>query len=209
MLFRSVDGKSAPELSAASVQLTGLERSWAMLLPVSVHDDLTFTLPAVPATRCAVGVAGLPTGYYIKSVLYGRREVPAGGLEATAHTPLTIIVSATGAAQLQVNVHDAAGRPAAFSIVTLFPLDRFAATAQTGDADENGNLVFPAVRPGRYRAIAWETVGSARVLQSAGMRPFQTLLAKSEVVTLKRGSRSATQLTMVSAEEKLNALGAR
>jgi hypothetical protein len=57
--------------------------------------------------------------------------------------------------------------------------------------------------------MAWETAGSARVLQTAGMKPFQTLLAKSEVVTLKRGARSTMQLTMVSAEEKLNALAAR
>src|ERR1017187_5275196 len=79
-----VDGKSTPELSAASVQLVRLEQTWASLFPAPVHDDFTFTLPEVPAARCPVGAAGLPPGYYIKSVLYGRKEVPASGLKATS-----------------------------------------------------------------------------------------------------------------------------
>src|ERR1039458_4186441 len=121
-----VDGKSAAPFSAASVQLTGLERSWAMLAPAPIHDNFTFTLPAVPATRCSVGGAGFPPGYYVKSVLYGRKEVPSTGLQATSDAPLTIVVSATGAARLEGKVHDATGGPAPFSTVTLFPMDRFA-----------------------------------------------------------------------------------
>ena len=203
-----IEGKAAEILQGAEIQLYRLN-NFDRLPVAMLKNDLSFSFPNVTLGRYTVGVTHLPAAYYVKSVLYDGKEVPATGLDAGSAATLSIVVSAAGAAKLDGKVLDASGNPAAYATVTLFPLDGAALSALTGYSDAHGDFDFAAVRPGQYRALAWEEDGFAPLLQSAGMEALKPLDAWSKVVELKAGGRESIELHWVSSEEKQRVFAAR
>ena len=203
-----IEGKVAGSLAGAGIELCRLN-SGVSTPSVPVKDDLSFSFQVVSPGHYTVCVTRLPAAYYVKSVVYDGKEVPASGFEAAADATLLVAVSAGGASRLDGKVLDAAGKPATYALVTLFPTDGIAMSALTGVTDANGTFVFPAVRPGQYKVLAWEANGSALMLQSAGMDALKPLDAKSATVKLKPGGRETVQLNRVSAEEKERAFAVR
>src|ERR1017187_4029008 len=86
---------------------------------------------------------------------------------------------------------------------------RIAMSALTGVTDANGDFAFPAVRPGQYKVLAWESSGLALMLQGAGLEALKPLDAKSATMKLKSGGRETVQLNWVSSEEKEKAFVVR
>jgi hypothetical protein len=203
-----IEGKAAGSLQGTRIELCRLNNAGS-IPPAPVKDDLSFSFQDVTLGHYTVCAAHLPAAYYVKSVLYDGKEVPTTGLEAASDAPLSIVVSAAGAARLDGKVLDSAGKPAPYALVTLFPTDGIAMSALTGDTDANGDFAFPAVRPGLYKVLAWEANGSALMLQSTGLEALKPLDAKSATVKLKAGGRETVQLNWVSAEEKDKAFSAR
>lgn len=203
-----VEGAAAGSLKGTEIELCRVD-SGGVVSPARLKDDLTFSFPNTTASQYTVCVAHLPAPYYVKSVLWGGKEVPASGLDSASAAPLSIAVSAEGAARVEGSVQDSAGKPAPYALVTLFPLDGSALSALTGQAGADGDFVFEAVRPGSYKMLAWESSGSALVMQSAGLEALKPLDGKSATVTLGPGAREKTRLTWVSAEEKQRAFSVR
>jgi protocatechuate 3,4-dioxygenase beta subunit len=203
-----IEGKAAGSLQGTRIELCRLNATGGTP-SAPVKDDLSFSLENVTLGPYTVCVTHLPAAYYVKSVLYDGKEVPATGFEAVSHASLSIVVSAAGASRLDGKVLDSPGKPATYALVTLFPVDAIAMSALTGCTDANGDFVFSAVRPGQYKVLAWESYGSALMLQGAGLESLKPLDAKSATVKLESGGRETVQLNWVSAEEKEKAFAIR
>lgn len=203
-----IEGKAAGSLAGTRIELCRLNSSRA-LPPAPLKDDLSFSFENGAFGHYTVCVTHLPAAYYVKSMLYDGKEIPATGFEAGPDASLSIVVSATGASRLNGKVLDSAGKPATYALVTLFPVDGIAMSVLTGVTDANGDFAFPAVRPGQYKVLAWESSGSALLLQAAGLEALKPLDGKSATVKLKPGRRETVQLNWVSAEDKEKAFAAR
>jgi hypothetical protein len=127
-------------------------------IPVATAGaDGAFTFEPVLPRHHVVSVPRLPAGAYVKSVKYGGKEAPTGGFEIDGDATLEVTLSSQGAAQLRGSVVDKAGKPVPYAGVMALPADGGPAeSARDVMADEKGNFVFPALRPGAYRTLAWE-----------------------------------------------------
>jgi hypothetical protein len=196
-----VEGKAAGDLNGSSVELCALDHA-EPVRTTPLNTDFTFSFPGITQGHYAVCVTHLPAAYYVKSVQYDGRELPATGLDAAVGAGLSIVVSAVGAARLVGKVLDASGKPAPYALVTLFPLNGAAMSAVNAYSDGDGTFAFPAVRPGPYKAMAWEDNGNALLLQSGGVELLKSLNAGSAAVRLRAGGKQTIQLHWVSAREK-------
>ena len=203
-----IEGAEAGSLSGTEIQFCRVDNG-NVVSPARLHDDLSFSFPNATPSQYTVCVAHLPAPYYVKSVLWDGKEVPATGLDSALGASLSIVVSAESAARLEGTVQDSGGKPAPYALVTLFPLDGSAMSAVTGQAGDGGDFVVEGVRPGTYKILAWESNGSALVIQGAGLEALKPLDGKSVTVTLAPGGREKTRLTWVSVEEKQQAFSAR
>jgi protocatechuate 3,4-dioxygenase beta subunit len=203
-----IEGAAVGSLSGTEIHLCRVD-SGAVVSSAKLNDDLSFSFPDAAANQYTVCVAHLPAPYYVKSVQWDGKEVPATGLDSAFGGTLSIVVSAEGAARVEGTVQDSGGQPAPYALVTVFPLDGSALSALTGQAGAGGGFAFQAVRPGSYKLLAWESSGSALVMQSAGIAVLKPFDGKSATVTLEPGGREKTRLTPVSAEEKQQPFSAR
>lgn len=190
------------------VDATGVKlalRSPEMLacVPQSVVGaDGAFVFEHVLPRRYSVDFAGLPPGAYVKSVKYNGRETPDSGFEIDGDATLEITLSSQGAAQLSGSILDKSGRPAAYAMVTAIPSDDGPAeSAKEVMADEKGNFVFPALRPGAYRTLAWEVPYNPLGLEAAD--PGLPLLfgSNARTVTLTAGAPGSVALTLNTIED--------
>jgi protocatechuate 3,4-dioxygenase beta subunit len=203
-----IEGEAAGSLSETEIHLCRVDNG-AVVSSGNLNDDLSFSFPNTAAGQYTVCVAHLPAPYYVKSVLWDGKEVPGTGLDSAFGGKLSIVVSTEGAARVEGTVQDSSGQPAPYALVTVFPLDGNAMSALTGQAGAGGDFAFQAVRPGTYKLLAWESGGSALVMQSAGIAWLKQFDGQSATVTLPPGGREKTRLTPISAEEKQQAFSAR
>jgi hypothetical protein len=169
---------------------------------VVVGADGGFVFEHVLPRYYIVDFAGLPPGAYVKSVKYGGREVPESGFEIDGDASLEITLSSQGAAQLSGSVLDKMGRPAPYAAVMVLPSDGGPAeSAKDMTADEKGNFVFPALRPGTYKALAWEVRYNPFGLETAD--PILPMLfeTNARTVTLSAGPPRSVGLTLNTLED--------
>ena len=204
-----MEGDAAADLHGTQVSLCCVDGFGGVTRGVAIRDDHTFEAAIIWPVHYAVDLVHLPPHSYVKSVLYGGKEVPAGGIEPEADVPLAVTLSTVGAARLEAAAVDSAGKPLSRRPVTLIPMDGPAMSAQTGQTDARGNFVFEAVRPGKYMVTAWETNVSALFLQASGPDSLKPVEAKSKMVTLEPGGKQSIPLTAVPAAESQKAFAAR
>jgi hypothetical protein len=143
----------------------------------------------------------LPLNCYVKSARYGGQEVAATGFQPVAGASLEITLSTVGAAELTGTVVDAAGRPVRYPLVTLMPSDEGAAVSAkdvVGGAD--GKFVFQALRPGEYRAAAWEELFDVAQL-GGDPRILKLYVERGKLVTAQPGPPSSVALKLIGAGE--------
>jgi hypothetical protein len=165
-------------------------------------QDGSFAFEHVAPRRYLVEFSGLPPNAYVKSVKYGGREAPAAGFEWTPDASLEIILSSQGAAQFSGSVLDKSGRPAPYPMITVIPADGGPAeSAKDVMGDENGNFTFAALRPGTYKALAWEDRFNPLGLESAD--PMLPLLfeTNARTVTLAPGAPQTARLSLNTQED--------
>jgi hypothetical protein len=167
-----------------------------------VGKDGAFRFENVLARHYLVELMGLPPRAYVKSVTYGGKQAPRVGFEPAPDATLEILVSAEGAAQFSGSVVTKDGRPAPYARITALPAD--GGPAESADditADEEGNFTFPALRPGIYKALAWQTRLHPLGLEAAD--PMLPLLfdANARTVTLTPGAPQSVKLTLNTLED--------
>lgn len=168
----------------------------------TVDADGRFTFEHVLPRHHIADFSRLPAGVYVESVKYAGREVPASGFEIDGDASLEIALSSNGAARLNGSVLDKDGKPAAYAMVMALPIeDTPAESARDARADEKGIFSFPALRPGTYKVLAWESRCNPFGVEAADPMLPMLFEANARVVTLRPGTPASMALTLNTDEE--------
>ncbi len=166
--------------------------------------DGAFVFENVLGLHHMVDFSALPIGAYVKSVQYAGREAPASGFELDGNGAIEITLSSQGAGQIAGTVLDKSGSPVPYARVTVLPAAGGPAeSASDVMTDDKGAFTFPALRPGTYKALAWQTRYNPFGLEAAD--PGLPLLfeTSARTVTLNPGAPVSVALTL-NTEEDVN-----
>lgn len=134
----------------------------------TVKADGTFTLKNLADEEYMLGVGGIPAGGYVKSARLGEENA----IETALHPlrakggSLEIVISMNAGA-LEGVVHDKDSNPFAGARVVLIPEKAPALSGgryYSASTDQNGKFSVKGIRPGSYKAYAWEDVGEEQFL---------------------------------------------
>jgi hypothetical protein len=159
----------------------------------SVGEDLKFTLKNVPPVHYAVSVAGYPDTCYVKSIQYGGADVTEEGVQMTSGGTLDVVISAS-AGQMDLVVMTKDGKAANGAQVLLL---RDGSPLQSRTADDNGMISVKGLKPGDYRAIAWEDVDTSQMFDTDFLRKFEN---DGKSIKISAGAHEAAQLKAIPPE---------
>ena len=149
---------------------------------VQLNDDGTFEA-TLAADTYMVEAAGLPEGYYLKSVKLAGREMPDATLDLGYGGGQLEVVLAPTAGDVTGTVQNGRGEPASSVQVTAVPasgsLRRDMNKLVTTDA--NGNFTLHGLPPGDYRIFAWEEVETNAWMDREFRQPFENQSASAKV----------------------------
>ncbi len=157
------------------------------------QENGTLRIPEVYPGRYKVEVCGVAPGHYLASVLLGNRDVLAQEFSLSPGAPpLRVVFKADGGSVHGTVDH---GEGAAVALVPaddalLHPL--FISTATAGDG---GRYEIAGLRPGEYRAFAFDRIGDADALTDPTF--LQSLAASAATVTVEAGRAAALDLKPV------------
>ncbi len=201
-----VDGQGTLPAGRLLVRLQPYEQGSFQFGPLpnaSVGADGAFKLDSTTPDRYRVMVAGVPEGYYVKSISSANLDVLAAGLDvgAAAPQPLDIVLS-PNAGQITGTAQNAAAQePARGVTVVLIPQDKerrdMANLYRATTTDAAGHFTFRSLVPGNYRVYSWEDVEYGLWFDPDFM---QTMAGKGEPVTIGEGSRENVQVTVIPAD---------
>ncbi|MGD0498018.1 MAG: carboxypeptidase-like regulatory domain-containing protein [Bryobacteraceae bacterium] len=188
-------------LAGASVYLLPIERFPGRVPNLTISNSSSLIFEGALSLHYVPEVRRLPINCYVKSARYGGQEVAATGFQPVAGASLELTLSTLGAAQLTGSVADQAGRPVRYPLVTVMPSDGGpVASAKSVMGDADGKFVFQALRPGEYRAAAFEEVFDAARL-AGDPRISKLYRERGKVVTVQPGTPPAVALTLIGADE--------
>jgi hypothetical protein len=176
-----------------------------------VKDDQTFKLLNVSQDPYDLNVFGLPEGFYLKSVRLGQQDVTETGVDFTqgiSAEQFTVVINPNGG-QVDGAVQNAKGDPAIGATVTLIPDAEHRSISwmyKTANTDQNGHFTFKGVRPGEYKAYAWEDIEQGAQQDPDFVKPHESA---GEAVSVKQSSHETVQLKVVPAENSSNQQAAR
>jgi hypothetical protein len=145
----------------------------------------TFRLTNVPLDRYHVNVSELPSGAYIKSVLYNGDDVTVSSMDVSASGGTLEIVLSAKAGEIGGVVQDSQGKALPDVVVSAWPAnvpkgegDDHAAVTTT---DQSGMFRFGNLAPGEYRVLAWEDVEDGLARHRPFCALFNSTAAKVEL----------------------------
>jgi hypothetical protein len=167
-----------------------------------MQDDLSFQMNNVGLDAYDVTVAGLPDGFYLKSVRLGQQDVTETGVDFSQGVggELTVTVNPNGG-QIDGTVQNEKGEPAASSTITLIPDAEHRELSwmyKTGNTDQNGHFTMKGLRPGKYTVYAWEDIETGAYMDPDFMKPHESA---GEKVEIAEGAHSTVQVKSVAAEK--------
>ena len=169
----------------------------------SVKRDGSLTISNVWSDHYRLNAFGIPENYYIKSALWGDKEVLESGLDLThgVSGALDIVLSSNGG-QVEGVVLNAADQPAPGAAVVLAPdAPRRAQTQlyKEVSTDQYGRFIIKGIAPGGYKLFAWEDVESGAYQDPEFLKTFEAL---GEPMTIHEGRPESAQLKLIPAEGK-------
>ena len=168
------NGKVA--LKDMMVMLAGDEGMTIMPAMGKVSDSGAFTLK-VSGASYRLELPKTPPGSYVKSVVWGGREMLGKALDFSAGAAGELVVTlGVDGGKVDATVSAEGGKPAPEATVVLVPYDsalRSEATVKDEDADANGHVTFTDVPPGEYLAFAWQEVDGGAWLRPDFLKPFE------------------------------------
>jgi uncharacterized surface anchored protein len=192
-----VEGSSNP-VSLPNVNVTLRSASQAGAAPrARVTDDSKFALAGVSPLPYSVALSGIPENCFVKSIRYGGQEVPEDGMSMAAGGVMEIVLSAT-AGSISATIADSSGNPVQNATVALYPKDGPITAAKSASTNESGTVTFKGLKPGDYRAIAWEDIPSGAYLDPVFLKPYET---RGESVKVGESGQAAAQIKVITAAE--------
>jgi protocatechuate 3,4-dioxygenase beta subunit len=179
------------------VSLDGGDSAMGEAPSAGAREDGRFTLTGVYPGKYSVRVRGLPEIAYVRSVKLGGQEVEGSALEISGAAELEIAVSGGGAVAEGV-VAGADGKPASGATVVLVPDSKREADYATVTADQDGVFTIKGVRPGRYRALAWEDLESGAFRDPEFVKAFEN---RAVTVALEESGRAKVRVQAIPFDE--------
>jgi len=162
------------------------------------NDDGAFQMSPVAPGRYAVRVASLPPGTYIKSLLYGTRDLMTQPLDLTGSNDALHVVLSSKAATISGVVRNPNdnGAPMMGVMVTVWPripnATLFAGGARSVYTDQNGAFQVGNLAPGEYFAVAWEQLDTG-----LDQKPEFLAAFASDSFTLTESSQLAIDVKLI------------
>ena len=122
-------------------------------------DNGSFTLQVQPDERYKLSIFGAPPEMYLRSVAAGREDVLEKGFSASSSHTLDLTFTAGSKLMGTITASDGTGEPGV--TVVLVPDRKLAGLAdacRTATTDQNGKYQIQGLRPGAYRAYAFEHI---------------------------------------------------
>jgi len=186
------DGRSLPP--KLSLVLAPHESGGMMQSP-SLTTEGGFRADGVIPETYAVRVNGLPEGYYFKTIRLAGKEMAPPFIDLNGPGFLEIVLSPS-AAVVKGTVRDPkTGKPSSGALVVLIPEEQdrrgqdFFYSSSTTDA--SGQFRMASVAPGRYKAVAWESVEPDLVFDPDFTAPFES---KGGAVDAREGATATVEL---------------
>jgi hypothetical protein len=201
-----VDGETGADLSNLQVRLEPRGRDEVfpgMPGSAKLGPDGEFRFDeVVPDMYDVLISAGLPDGFYAKSIRSGGQDVIASGLDTFRGQPGAVeVVLSPRAGELTGTVQDPAARKAASgATVVLAPRDR--ESRDRGQnyfdcmTDQYGRFTLKNIPPGEYKAFAWQDVERGAWFDRGYMDPLES---KGETVTVRESGRLTVQFALIDA----------
>jgi hypothetical protein len=170
--------------------------------PAEPGADGSFTLTNVSADRYSVEVAGIPRGFYLKSIRLGSQDALESDLDLTEapERPLEIALGANPGAVEGV-VTNATGSSAAGAVVALVPQDPKRRErpdwCRTAIAGADGKFSMADLRPGDYKLFAWDDVEDGAWMDPVFMKQQE---AQGRPVVIREGASEKVELTSIPAQ---------
>ena len=203
-----VEGETTQSIASVRLLLQPADLGGLMFGPMptqQVKPDGSFQLDDVGADRYTVSLAGLPEGFYVKSVRSANLDVLAAGLEIAGISPAPLdVVLSPNAGQVAGTVLDSrTQKAAAMMMVVLVPQEKERrereAFYQTATTDFSGQFTFKSVAPGEYRVYAWEEAEYGAWMDPDFMKPLES---RGEAVSIQEGGRQAIQVNLIPADSQ-------
>ncbi|HLJ26193.1 MAG TPA: carboxypeptidase regulatory-like domain-containing protein [Candidatus Angelobacter sp.] len=169
-----------------------------------INTEGEFLLTAISPDLSDIRVSNLPSGYFVKSVIFSGREVSESGVElglGGSHR-VDIVISLNGAT-VEGSVSDEDGEPSPGAIVALVPDSghrQLKSRYYTATADQNGRFTTSGIHPGEYTAVAWD---SAESLDYAAPDALEVADKQGQTLKLEAGGQKAVQLKALSSSTLL------
>jgi hypothetical protein len=144
----------------------------------TTKEDGTFTVEGLFPGVHHVRVWGLPEGLYLKRVQFGEEEGLEKGItiQPGAAAPALELTLSADAGAVEGIILDEEKEPIAGAQAVLVPEPKFQRNPEMFvqvTADQHGRFVVPAVRPGEYRALAFEELQPGAYMDPDFLRPFE------------------------------------
>ena len=153
-----------PELARVRVQIAPVSTSGpdaGAATPDAMYTSGRFTLRGVIPGRYRLNVTGLPSGWTLKSAVFGGRDVLDTMLDVKSGEELSggILTFTNQATELSGTLQDQSGKPIADYTIVVFPSDRrfwtpMSRRIQAMRPSTDGRFVFRNMPAGDYRLIA-------------------------------------------------------
>ncbi len=194
-----VEGQQGISLEGARVNLRARELPFAFSGGgTRINPDGSFTTNILPGMTYDVAAAGLPAGYYLKSVRYGSQEVLDTGFDpAMAPAAQLEIVLSPNGGSVEGQVLDAELLPLAGVTVVLAPepnhrhLHRL---FQSTTTDSQGRYRLSGIAPGTYKLFAFDDLEPGIWRDPQFLLPYEAL---GTAVTVRENSRQSFELKLI------------
>jgi len=162
-----------------------------------VGEDGKFTIRYILPDRYHPWVGYPPKNAYAKSIRYDGQDIKDGALDLTAGItgPVEIVLSLTGV-DLTGVVTDEDGKPFPGATVVLVPNSDNYLMHYSMNTDYKGQFHMPAVRPGEYKALAFEDVIYLAWFDKEFLKPY---MSKAVTLSVSESEKKALSLKVIPA----------
>lgn len=189
------DSRPTPE-EVADVWATLSSRSTQSGTPVAPDGSFVFEKPG--QADWEISLSGLPEGYYLDSATFGGVDLLRNAFNP-ADAPGSLVLVRVGDSPGEVlgRVVDGRGAPFGGAKVTLVPEGTNGGRRdlyKSVETDAEGRFSLPAVPPGGYRILAWESIPESAERNADFLAPY---LGRGRYVTVERNGTVEVDLPLI------------
>jgi hypothetical protein len=187
-------------MSLAFVETDTQAPSWPTPATGPVNPDGTFEVVGVRvgAYRVIVLAPAEASGYYVRSLQFGGRDIFNGPFEFTGEGSGTIDVTVRGGGRITGRVIDGGAQPVAGIRVMAIPVQRNRTfDYRTAVADRSGRYSMTGLAPGDYQIFSWEAIDSGAHYDPDFLKRHET---RGTTVRVTESSAQSVDITVIPAQ---------